>query len=251
MLPYKAIPVLFSLGSINVYSYGLMYALAIIIGSFIILKVGENRGLNKDKLYNLIVVVLVSQFIGARLFYIFAHYDYYLTNPLDILKIWQGGLIFYGGFLFGLLAAYVYVKKNQLNLLKHLDAIAVGLPLGFAIGRIGCFLRGCCYGLPTKLPWGILSEGQVIHPTQLYYVLAGLIIFTILFILRKTKYFDGFLFWIFILMYTSLSFVIEFFRYYEVRVWIFSVSQLFDIVFFIIALCFIIKRMKFFKKTIH
>ena len=207
-----------------------MVSIAVLLSTYLAAKKAKK---DADHIYNLVAYIVIGLIIGGRLTYVLAHLKDF-TNILDIFKIWEGGLIFYGGLIGALLAASIYLKKNKLNFWKYLDILAPYTALGIAIGRIGCFLNGCCHGLKTNVPWAIYHLGELRHPTQLYSSLNALIIFLIL---RKVKKkFNGQIFLLFLLLYSATRFVIEFFRYYEFRIFSLTGSQIISIILFIIAL---------------
>ncbi|MCK4352783.1 prolipoprotein diacylglyceryl transferase [candidate division WOR-3 bacterium] len=175
-----------------------------------------------------VVLVIIAGFVGARLLCVFEHLNLFLQNPRDIFSIRRGGLSWYGGLLFAFICGFWCHKIRKLPVRVTLDILAPGIALGFFFGRMGCFLRGCCFGKPTQVPWGVVFPsdsyasmvygGQVkIHPTQLYSSLAGLISFFILLAIeRKIKLkLRGLLFFSFLILYGLWRFIIEFFKYHE------------------------------------
>lgn len=237
MIPYSPFRYI-DLGLFKIYMWGLMVSIAVLVSTFLAAKEAKKKKINPDNIYNIVAYILIGLIIGGRLTYVFAHLKDF-TNIIDILKIWEGGLIFYGGLLGALIAAFVYLKKNKLNFWKYADILAPYTALGIAIGRIGCFLNGCCYGLKTSMPWAIYHLGELRHPTQIYSSINALIIF---FILKKIKKrFDGQIFLLFLLIYSTTRFIIEFFRYYEFRIYNLTGSQIISIIVFILAL-FLYKR---------
>jgi len=208
MLPYTPHPVLLNLGFLKIYSWGFMVAIAFIVATIISAKEAKRRNINPEKIYSLVTYIIIGAIIGSRI-------GYLLFNPTrfsDIFKIWEGGMAFHGGFVGGLLFAFLYVRKNKLNFYDILDTCAPSIPLAQAIGRIGCFLRGCCYGVATTLPWGINYLKEVRHPTQLYSSLALLIIFIFLSKQKYKKNFKGSLFLTYVIIYSVFRFFIEFIR---------------------------------------
>ena len=215
-------PILLQLGPFHLYSWGAMVALGFLAGILFILWLAKNEGMAWDNILDLAFYVLLASIIGARLFYVIQFWRDFQGNVWRVLAVQEGGLVFYGGFLgvLAVIALYVYLKK--LNIWKLLDVIAPGVALGYAIGRLGCFLNGCCYGVATSLPWGIsFPAGSLanyafgvkpLHPTQLYGALAGLLIFIILMLIRRYKKFDGMVVLIGIMLYSAYRFAIEFIR---------------------------------------
>lgn len=141
----------------------------------------------------LFILILVTGFLGARIFHVLFEFpDYYYEYPTEIFKIWNGGFVFYGGFLVSTLCGLIYLKKIKQNAGTWLDTLAPTIALGYALGRIGCLMAGCCYGTPCDYPWAITFPVGVeapalikLHPTQLYATLTELIILTILLSIEK------------------------------------------------------------------
>ncbi|MFC1496576.1 prolipoprotein diacylglyceryl transferase [Candidatus Margulisiibacteriota bacterium] len=191
-------PDLITIGTFTIHSYGVMVALAFAVGIMVSLWIGRKEGLKPEKILDAVLLVMVSSVLGARLFYIIEFRNNY-ASFIDITKIWEGGLVFYGGLIFAALALVWWSRRNGFSFLKILDIAAFPATLGYAIGRIGCFLNGCCYGI----------DG---HPTQIYASLSGLTIFMILLALRKNKKFKGQLFSIGLILYSIYRFLNEFLR---------------------------------------
>lgn len=178
-------PDLISIGPIVIRSYGVLVALAFIVGYNYAksLRVLPDRFLESGFL-----CVVISSIVGARLFYIFLNLKDYISNPIDVIKVWEGGLVFYGGFIFSVIVLIGLIKKYELDFFKVGDVLILSLLLGEVIGRLGCFFAGCCYGKPTDLPWGIVFThpntlapvGIKIHPTQIYESISYFIAFLIL-----------------------------------------------------------------------
>lgn len=225
-------PELFRIGPLVINSYGLMLALAFIVGIFLALKKAEKRGIDNNTIINLAFIVMVSAIVGSRLFYVLFHLEEFkgrwLYTFLPIQpdgSIGLGGLIFLGGFLGAILSGAIYIHKKSLSFWKVVDSVAPSLALGLFFGRIGCFLNGCCFGKACSLPWAVTfppnsaaghqMAGVAIHPTQLYSSAYGLLIFIILMLLDRKNHYDGFLFAIFLLIYGVSRFIVDFFRFYE------------------------------------
>ncbi|MGQ9705985.1 MAG: prolipoprotein diacylglyceryl transferase [bacterium] len=216
-------PILFHLSEqITIRSYGVMLAIAFFVGIFIARRFAKKDGVKPALITDLSFWIILATIVGGRLLYVLMNLKEYIKHPIDIVRIWQGGLIFYGGFFFSILVAIWFFKRNKINVWKGLDILSPPAAIGYAIARIGCFLNGCCYGKETKCFLGIkfpLSSsagihfvGQKIHPTQLYAMLANLVIFLILWFSYPKKRFDGQIFWSYIFMYSIYRFLIEFIR---------------------------------------
>ncbi len=207
-------PVLLRIGPLCVYSYGLMVALGILTAVFFSCRHARHRNLPPDKMVDLMFWIVVWGLLGGRVFYVILNFNDYLCVPLEIFKIYKGGLVFQGSLILGLLSAWIFIKKNKLPLLATLDIIFLYLPLAHAIGRIGCFLNGCCFGRPTQVVGGVIFPGHFVrvHPVQLYaaFLLVG--IFFALFLIERKKKFDGQVLCFYFIFYGLMRFFIEFIR---------------------------------------
>jgi phosphatidylglycerol:prolipoprotein diacylglycerol transferase len=143
---------LIDFGSFQIRTYGLFVALGILAAFFVALSAARKRGISDDDVFNLAFSILFPAIIGARIAYVISEWNYYASRPGEILAVWHGGLASFGGIFGGLLGGFIYVNFRKLSFLKVADAVALGLPLGFAIGRLGCFFNGCCYGIVMKSP---------------------------------------------------------------------------------------------------
>lgn len=182
------------LGPVTLYAWGLFLGLAFLIGSWMVLKEAAKKGIDQKKVFWLIIFVFVAGLIGSRIF-----------SP--------GGLMFYGGFLGGLIVGWLYIKKTRLNFLEIADLIAPALALGIFIGRIGCSLINDHQGAITNLPWAILwPDGTLRHPVAEYLALNGLIMFLVLWFLRTRLKKHGQLFIVFLLWYSLSRFLLDFSR---------------------------------------
>jgi len=233
------LPVLVEIGPITIYTYGVATALAFLISLLIIRHESKRKGFNPDLAYDLVLFAMIGGIVGARMVYVLSHWQEFASNPAQIFAIWQGGLIFYGGLIGGAVAVLALVKARKLPAGKVADIIAPCLAIGSAIGRLGCFSNGCCYGQTTTLPWGItftnpLSSakplGVPLHPTQLYEFSYNIVILGILWWARPKIKSDGLLFWMYVTLYGLFRFIVEFFRANPVFYFGMSASQLFSVV---------------------
>jgi phosphatidylglycerol:prolipoprotein diacylglycerol transferase len=217
------LPTLLKLGRLEVHSFGFFVALGFLAGILVSLYYAEREKTGRQNILDLAIGVIISAILGARLFYVIGQWDYYRANPQEIIMVQNGGLVFLGGLLASLLVVYLFARWKNLPLLRLLDAITPGTAVGYAIGRLGCFFNGCCFGLPTNLPWGIvfpkgsLAEaycGEIpLHPTQLYSALAMLLVFLALVWIYNKKRFDGQIIFLGLIFYSLYRFIIEFFRF--------------------------------------
>ncbi|MQY61195.1 prolipoprotein diacylglyceryl transferase [bacterium] len=207
-------PILFKIGNFAVYSYGMVIAFSIFLTSFLVLRHGRKEGLSEETLLNIIFLIIVSGLFGARLLHILVHFSYYFRHPLEVIAIRHGGMAVQGGVIFGLTAGILFLRRTNLPTLRVLDLLALYFPLGQAIGRLGCFLNGCCYGketnffLSVRFPFDNVSR----HPTQIYYCLSNLFIFLVLFFLWKGKRKNGSILLIYFMLYSISRYGIDFFR---------------------------------------
>jgi phosphatidylglycerol:prolipoprotein diacylglycerol transferase len=174
---------------------------------------------------------------------------------MDAVKFWRGGLVFYGGLIFAFLTGLWYVRRHRLDFRQLADLIAPSIALGQAMGRLGCFAAGCCYGAPSTAPWActftskdsLAPLGVPLHPTQIYESAATFGIFIALLIMRKSKRFAGQLFWYYLLFYSVARFIIEFYRG-DPRGWaipgVLSIAQAIGIPAVLLALFMLLRRKK-------
>lgn len=213
-------PVICHIGPFTLYAYGLMLALAVMVASFFTARELARQGMTRTAVYDLAFWVVLWGLLGARLFYVLLNFDYYRAFPLEIFMLQKGGLAWQGSLAAGILAGVVFIRRNRWPLWTILDAAAPFLALGHAIGRIGCFLNGCCYGKPVA--WGIYFPvwGQHLHPTQLYMSLGECIVFLILLVLQKRGGQPrGRLFVLYLVLSSAERFAVEFFRADHVVLW--------------------------------
>lgn len=231
-------PVLFEVFGWPIYSYGFMLAIAFLIGIFGAGRFAKKIGVSFDNVVDLGVWILIGAIVGARLAYVITEYQYFLKYPWEIILINSGGLAFHGGLLGGFAAGFWYLKRKKIYPWKLADIIAPFIALGYAVVRIGCFLKGCCYGKQTSLFWALPCSGNdhlLRHPTQLYSMIGSLLLFLVLWKLRNHKRFPGFLFILYIGLYSIMRFLVEFFRVAPmVFPWL-SLAQLVCIILAVIA----------------
>lgn len=216
-------PILFKFAGLSIYSYGLMAAIGFMVGIWLTLRYAKREGIREDYILDLAIYVVIAAIVGARMLYVIGQWGYYSANPAEILMIQNGGLVALGGVLLDLLVISLYARWKKIPLLRLYDTIVPGTALGYSIGRIGCLLNGCCFGLPTNLPWGItFPKGsladtyfpcQHLHPTQIYSVILMFLAFWILVFVYRSKRYDGQIFFWWLLLYASYRFGVELFRF--------------------------------------
>lgn len=216
-------PILFKIGPLEVHSYGFFLALAFLAGILISLRYAKKEGLNPQFVFDLAIYDIIAAIVGARLFYVIGQWDYFRSNLLEVFMVQNGGLVFLGGFFLALAVTLIYAVSKKIPLLKLFDALAPGVSLGYAIARIGCFLNGCCFGVPTnswlgvRFPPGSLAAsycpGEAVYPTQLYSMTLMFLVFLFLAWLYPRKRFDGQLFFWWLVLYSVYRFLVELIRF--------------------------------------
>lgn len=241
--------IMIQIGPINIYWYSVLIFIAIIIGYLLVMKEAPRRKLMVSSLPDLVVYLVLSAIIGARIYYVVFNFEIYKNNLIDIFKIWEGGLAIYGAIIASIIVIYIYSKKKNQNFLDLLDIMAPALILGQAIGRWGNFFNQEAYGIATTyshlknlhIPEFIINNmyinGTYYTPTFLYESLLCLIGFIILMVLRKkhrTK--PGKQLATYLIYYGTIRFFIEGIRTDSLYIGTFRISQIVSIVFIIIGL---------------
>lgn len=237
-------PRLFEIGPITVYTYGVLLAAAYLIGLKFAVARARRHGLDGDRMLDLGIYIIIAALIGAKLLLLIVDFDLFVRQPSELWTLARSGGVFYGGLIAAFLVAMWYIRRHRLPVWTTTDMFAPGIALGHAIGRLGCFLAGCCFGRPTSLPWAVTFSdpfaasnvgtplGTPLHPTQLYESGAELLILgALLATERRGRYFPGRTFWWYVLLYSISRFVIEFFRGDERGMfWGISTSQIISLV---------------------
>ncbi len=207
-------PILFKAGAFCIYTYGVMVALGALLAGTLCVRHAQREGISREKMTDLIFWILLGGIVGARLFYVMLHLDYFSRYPLEIIMIHKGGLVYYGGFIFGTLTGIFFSRRVLLPLLTTMDLIAVYVPLAHAFGRIGCFFNGCCYGTPTESFLGVTFPNHFVKvlPTQLIEALLLVVVFIFLARGYSRRRFEGQIFALYLMAYGVLRFNLEFIR---------------------------------------
>ncbi len=212
-------PDLISIGPFTIHTYGFFVALGFAVGILTAVKVGKTQGVPSQQVMDMAFVMIVWAIIGSRLFYLLINISYYKAHLLDVVKLWQGGLVFSGGLVATAAAMWWYLRRHHLSFWSTGDLWAPSLAIGQAIGRIGCFMAGCCYGRPTDSAWGVVFTHPKslaplnipIYPTQMFEAFIGFAVFLILIFLHGKRKFEGQVFlWYLILSSTARLFVERF-----------------------------------------
>ena len=245
-------PILFKLGPITIYTYGVMVALGIFFGSLILVKLAEKEGIKKEDITDTAFWSVVAGLIGARLFFFLYNPEY--AKPLyRIFFIWEGGLVWYGGVIFGGLTALYFIKKRKIPLWKFADIVSIALSVGLGFGRIGCTMAGCCYGKVCHAPFALIFTnphsaaplGIPLYPTQPISSAANFLIAGILYLIYKRRKFPGEVFGFYLILYGVFRFLIEFWRATPKEIMgTFSNNQIISIIMVLIGLVILLYRRK-------
>lgn len=217
-IPWNINPEIFSVGPFAVRYYGLMWAMAFYLGYVVFNKFVKREGLPEGFLDSLTMYMVIGTVLGARLGHCFFYEpQYYLSHPLDIIKIWQGGLASHGAAIGILVSLYLFARKHKVPMIYVVDRVVITVALGGALIRIGNLMNSEIYGVETSLPWGFvfIRNNEIFpkHPTQLYEALSYfLIFFILLWYYRKHegKTNTGFIFGVFLILLFVARFLIEY-----------------------------------------
>ena len=270
-------PIFLKIGPIEIHYYGLMYALAFLMGIYLGKKIAKERNFNTDLIENYAFVAIISGLIGGRLYYVLFNLPYYLQNPVEIPAVWHGGMAIHGGILGGIIGTLIFAKIKKIN----------PFLLGQAIGRIGNFMNGEVHGVPTftplsvifnlkpkfyewynyylalpisekanykeLVPWGVVfpttspagSEfpNLALHPAMLYELILNFIGFLIIwFILRKKEdKAPGYLWWWYVIIYSVNRIITSFFRAEDLMFFNFRAPHVISIILILISIFFLRK----------
>jgi phosphatidylglycerol:prolipoprotein diacylglycerol transferase len=212
MIPYNSFYSI-NLRFITIQSWGLMVAIGFALAIWLALKEAKRKKLDQEKIYGISTIALLGGILGCRALWLIENWRYYLTNPSEILKIWDGGMSYFGGLITVILLLIWYVKKHKLNFFKYADCVTPALILGQALGRIGCILGdGGHLGKITTIAWGALYNGEIRHLTAAYELIGLIILFAIFMHIRKKQVFDGLIFTAYMVSYGVLRLIIDYFR---------------------------------------
>lgn len=240
----------------ELHSYGVLIAIGFLLAMILAAREARHEGEDPDRIIDLAFYVLLTGLAGARLLYILTKLPEYIASPAQVLRFWQGGLVWYGGFIAAVLYVAWYCRRHRLPFFKYADIVVPYMALAHAFGRLGCFAAGCCFGSPTQMPWGVVfpdgsivhqaqqSAGLVgladaplpVHPTQLYEAAVELTLFAVLLWLRGRKRYDGQVFLLWLIAYPVARTVIEMARGdLERGVYVFSTSQYLSVAVAVVA----------------
>lgn len=235
-------PIAFTLGSLTIRWYGIAIAAAIAISISAAYVESRRQGINTDNVLDMAIAAILGGIAGARIGWVLTSPDvaWYLAHPLQIIAIWNGGLSYFGAIIGGVIAAHWVVRRRHMDFWQMADIAAPLLALSFGIGKIGCWLNGCCNGTVTTSSLGVtftdpLSEcdllGQKVWPAQVFNSASGFLVFVILaFVVRRHKRYNGQVFIWYLYLYGATSFIVEFFRSVPVHVLGLTPNQWTDVI---------------------
>jgi phosphatidylglycerol:prolipoprotein diacylglycerol transferase len=211
-------------GPFTLHTYGVLLAIAFLAGLWVASRQARKAGMDAARITDMAVWVLIAGLVGAKLLLVAVDWRYFTGNPGQLLSIFQSGGVFYGGLIGGIVVAWWYIRRHQLPGWQTADVLAPGVVIGQAIGRLGCFCAGCCWGAPTTVPWAVTFTDvyaaravgtpldNPIHPSQLYESLAAFLILFFLLWLAPRKKFHGQVILAYVALYSTARFILEFFR---------------------------------------
>ncbi len=222
--------ILCTIFGVNIYFYGVVLALAIVVGTFWADYISTKYfGLEKETIIDMAPYIIIAGIIGARLYYCCLNYDFYLRFPTEILAIRHGGISIHGALIGGFAGLVLFAKKKNISICKLCDISAAGLPLAQSIGRWGNFFNSEAFGTPTNLPWKLYiapqyrpipyTDNEYFHPAFLYESILDLIIFAVVFyLIKKYKHIqEGDIALIYLILYSIVRIAVESIRIDSIR----------------------------------
>jgi len=244
------------IGPVTIHGYGLMIAIGLLAAILVANYRGKKRGFDLDIMFNLIIIAIITGFLGAKIMYLLVEFKEFIANPWGALS--GSGFVVYGGIIAGFFSAFLYCRKKKVSFLKHFDLFMPSIAIAQGFGRVGCLGAGCCYGRETDSIFSIVfhnsplaPNGVHLIPTQIYSSAYNFAIAAILIIYARKQRKLGNVGLLYLILYSVARFIIEFFRAdYRGSIWIFSTSQFISIIVFAAALiAFIINAKKGIKDT--
>jgi phosphatidylglycerol:prolipoprotein diacylglycerol transferase len=218
-------PKLIEIGGLFLPTYGVLLALAYLLALRVSVRLAEKEGINGQKVFDLGLWMLIASMVGAKLFSVFVDWEYYMEYPRELVGLLRLGGVYYGGFLCTTLVAVWYTHRHALPFWRIVDIFSVALPLGQAVGRVGCLAAGCCYGKPAEWGFSITFRDAFahryigvpldipLHPTQIYLSVTGLLIFAVMWLLyRHRPPYAGWVFGWLLVVSSAFRFALEYLR---------------------------------------
>ncbi|HBF39313.1 MAG TPA: prolipoprotein diacylglyceryl transferase [Firmicutes bacterium] len=202
------------LGPIQIHWYGILIALAFLIGYWLTRKNAKHYGISPEVTDSLLVKLIIVIIVGARLAFVISKYPFFIANPWEIIRLDHGGLGSQGAIIAAMVFGYFWTKKAKISYWKLADATAPGITIGHIFVRIGNFINGELYGPPTNLPWGVKfpSTSVPVHPSQLYEVITSFIVLPFAIKWSQKPRYPGYAFLRVLLVHSIIRFFMDFFR---------------------------------------
>lgn len=215
----------YPLGPFTLHTYGVLVALGFLAALFVVMRGARREGLRSDSVLDVAFVAVLAAIVGSRLLYVIFNLGEYLAEPLRILKVWEGGLIFHGGLLLAIPACLYLARRENLPTWPTADVFAPAIALGQAVGRLGCYAAGCCYGAPWDPPFCVtfthpesLAPLNVsLFPSQLFAFASGVLVFLVLLAYRPGRRSPGQVFWLYLVLASLARFAEDVFRSPEAK----------------------------------
>jgi prolipoprotein diacylglyceryl transferase len=203
-------PVAFTIFGVDIMWYGVLISTGVLLGVVFALRECKRIGFKEDNLLDFLLYAIPAAIVGARAYYVIFSWDFYSKNPDQIINIRNGGLAIHGALIAGVIVGILFCKIRKIKVLELLDIVMPSVALGQAIGRWGNFINQEAHGGPTDLPWGIIVNGQKVHPTFLYESVIDFFIFLFLIWFRKNKKTtDGQVLGLYLILYSAGRFLVE------------------------------------------
>jgi phosphatidylglycerol:prolipoprotein diacylglycerol transferase len=231
-----------------------MLALSFLVALWLVRRTAKKFNIPPFIIDDLAFYLMLGVIIGGRVLYVVFHWAQYQNDILGIFRIWEGGMMFFGGFIGAFLVGVFYLKRKKISILQIADLVAPAIALGQFFTRIGCFLNGCCFGTPSTLPWAVTFPeecaagsspvgNQALHPTQLYSSLFGLLLFLFLQKRLNVPHRRGDIFALYLIFSGGFRFGIDFIRFYENSA-NFIINQIVALGLVIVGAIILIKNLK-------
>jgi phosphatidylglycerol:prolipoprotein diacylglycerol transferase len=217
-------PILFEIFNFQIGTYGLLYAISFLVALRVGVHYGRREGIESARILDLGIYTLLAGIIGAKLLLYVVDFRLYFTTPGEMLRTWRAAGMFYGGLIVAIGVGLLYLRRHRLPVLTTTDVVAPAVALGQAIGRLGCFTAGCCYGIGWTGPGAVTFREPDAHtltgvpldlplvPTQLLHAAASFLIFIVLVLVYRKKTRPGTVFWLFLVLHGLSRFGLEFLR---------------------------------------
>ncbi|HPN72732.1 MAG TPA: prolipoprotein diacylglyceryl transferase [Candidatus Omnitrophota bacterium] len=206
--------ILFSMGPVTFYSYGFCVAIGVALAVLFSVRQAGKEGIKQSDALDILTVMILGGIAGGRLLFVLINRELYAEDPLRAFNLSEGGMAFQGALFLSLVSGAVACFLKKISFLKFSDVVAPYLALAHSVGRIGCFMNGCCYGKPVVSGISVMFPGDTVRriPIQLYSSAGLFSIFLLLLLIGKRKKFDGYLLSMYLMMYAALRFILDNFR---------------------------------------